>query len=226
MKIAIIGTGFAGRTLAAGMAERGHEVVMGTRDVAQTSVRTESDRMGNIGFAPWALGQPTVRLTTFAEAAVGVDVVVNATAGHASIAALTEVGAINLAGKVLWDLANPLDFAHGFPPALFVKDTDSLAEQIQCAFPDTKVVKALNTMIGDLFVNPKIVAEGDHSVFVSGDDPDAKSVVTDLLTSVGWTDIIDLGALGSARATEMLVQIRLRMMSVLGTPIFNFKIAR
>ncbi|MQY28878.1 NADPH-dependent F420 reductase [Nocardia aurantia] len=226
MQIAVIGTGFAGRTLAAGLADRGHDVVMGTRDVAETSARTEPDRMGNIGFAAWAENRPPIRLTTFAEAAAGAELVVNATAGHGSVDALTAVGASNLAGKVLWDIANPLDFGHGFPPVLFVKDTDSLAEQIQRKFPAANVVKALNTMFGDLFVHPEAVADGDHSVFVSGDSAEAKRTVTDLLASFGWTDIIDLGGLDSARATEMLVQIRLRLMNALGTPLTNLKAVR
>ncbi|MBF5001912.1 NAD(P)-binding domain-containing protein [Nocardia sp. BSTN01] len=226
MRIAVIGTGFAGRTLAGALAKQGHEITMGTRDIAITSSRTEPDRMGNSGFSVWAENRQDVRLTPFAEAAVEADLVINATSGSASLAALAHVGATALAGKVLWDISNPLDFTNGFPPALFVKDTDSLAEQIQREFPDAKVVKALNTVIGDLFTNPKAVANGDHTVFVSGDADDAKLLVVELLASFGWTDIVDLGGLDSARATEMLVQLRLRLMGILGTPITNFKIAR
>jgi 8-hydroxy-5-deazaflavin:NADPH oxidoreductase len=96
----------------------------------------------------------------------------------------------------------------------------------QRAFPDTRVVKALNTIVGDVMTTPKSVAEGDHSVFISGDDPAAKRVITELLTSFGWIDIIDLGGIQTARATEMMVKIRLLVMTSLGTPIFNFKIAR
>jgi 8-hydroxy-5-deazaflavin:NADPH oxidoreductase len=127
---------------------------------------------------------------------------------------------------VLLDVSNPLEFSQGFPPNLFVKDGDSLGEQIQRAFPDARVVKALNTMVGDVMTTPKSVADNEHSVFVSGDDPQAKRVVTDLLMSFGWVDVIDLGGISTARATEMMVKIRLLVMTSLGTPIFNFKIAR
>ena len=106
----------------------------------------------------------------------------------------------------------------GFPPTLFVKDTDSLGEQIQRAFPDAKVVKALNTMTAHLMVDPRQLADGDHSVFVSGNDADAKETVTGLLQSFGHTDVIDLGDITTARGTEMLLPVWLRLMGALGTP--------
>jgi 8-hydroxy-5-deazaflavin:NADPH oxidoreductase len=226
MKIAVLGSGFAGRTLAGGLADLGHEVTIGTRDVAATLRRTEPDRMGNAAYAGWAEVHPHIRLAPFAEAAASAELFVNATSGAGSISALTDAGAANLAGKVLIDVANPLEFSQGFPPNLFVKDSDSLAEQIQRAFPDARVVKTLNTMVGDVMTTPKSVADGDHTVFVSGDDAEAKQVVTELLASFGWTDIVDLGGISTARATEMMVKIRLLVMTSLGTPIFNFKIAR
>ncbi|MCW2653326.1 MAG: oxidoreductase, coenzyme F420-dependent [Mycobacterium sp.] len=226
MKIAVLGSGFAGRTLAGGFADLGHDITIGTRDVKATLDRREPDRMGNVAYAVWAQDFPDVGLAPFAEAASDADLFVNATAGNGSIAALTEAGAANLAGKVLLDVSNPLEFSQGFPPNLFVKDADSLGEQIQRAFPDARVVKALNTMVGDVMTNPKSVADGNHSVFISGDDPAAKRVITQLLTSFGWADVIDLGGIQTARATEMMVKIRLLLMTSLGTPIFNFKVAR
>jgi predicted dinucleotide-binding enzyme len=226
MRIAVLGSGFAGRTLAAGLSDLGHEVVIGTRDPAVTAARSEPDRMGNAAYAPWAESHPTVVLATFADAASGADLFVNATAGVGSISALNVAGAANLAGKVLIDVSNPLEFSDGFPPNLFVKDNDSLGEQIQRAFPGARVVKTLNTMVGDVFTSPKTVADGDHTVFLSGDDADAKSTVRELLTGFGWTDIIDLGDLTTARATELMVKIRLLVMTSLGTHRSNFKIAR
>lgn len=226
MKIAVVGTGFAGRTLAAGLAELGHKVTIGTRDVADTMARSKPDVMGNVAYPVWAAAHGHIDLKPFAEAAEGADFFVNATSGAGSIAALTAVGARNLAGKVLLDVSNPLDFKNGFPPNLFVKDTDSLGERIQREFPEARVVKSLNTMVGNLFVTPKAVADGDSTVWVSGDDADAKRVVTELLAAFGWTDVIDLGGIATARATEMMVQIRLLTMTSLGTPMFNFKIAR
>jgi 8-hydroxy-5-deazaflavin:NADPH oxidoreductase len=226
MKVAVLGTGMVGRAHAARLAELGHEVKVGTRDVDATMARTESDQMGNPPYSSWSVEHRDVTLTTFAEAAADAEMIVNATSGDASIAALTAAGSQNLAGKVLLDVANPLDFSGGFPPTLFVKDTDSLAEQIQSAFPDVRVVKALNTMNAAVQVNPAVLANADHSVFVSGNDSDAKKTVISLLESFGHTDIIDLGDLSTARGSEMILPLWVRLMSVLGTPILNFKIVR
>lgn len=226
MKFAVLGTGSVGQTLAGRLAELGHEVTVGTRDVAATMARTEPDGMGNPSFATWAAAHPAVRLATFAEAAENAEYVVNATSGTVSLAALEAAGADNLAGKVLLDTSNPLDFSGGFPPTMTVKDTDSLAEQIQAAFPRTKVVKSLNTMTAALMVHPAQLADGQHSVFVSGNDPDAKKAVTGLLESFGHTDVIDLGDLTTARGAEMILPVWLRLMGALNTPIFNFKIVR
>jgi len=145
---------------------------------------------------------------------------------HPSLAALGAAGADNLAGKVILDIANPLDFSQGFPPTLLVKDTDSLAEQIQRDFPQSRVVKSLNTMNANLMVYPTSVAEGDHTVFVSGDDEAAKAQVVELLRSFGWRDIIDLGGLVSARGAEMVLPLWLHLMGRLGTFRFNFKVVR
>ena len=177
-------------------------------------------------FATWVDAHPGIAVKTFAAAAADAEVVVNASSGAATIEVLRAAGAENLAGKVLLDVANPLDFSAGFPPTLFVKDTDSLAEQIQRAFPQTKVVKALNTMTAALMVEPRRLADGDHTVFVSGDDAEAKQTVTALLGSLGHTDVIDLGELVTARGTEMYLPMWLRLMGALGTPIFNVKIVR
>jgi 8-hydroxy-5-deazaflavin:NADPH oxidoreductase len=226
MKIAVLGTGTVGRTIAARLAGLGHEVTVGTRDVTTTTRRTEPDGMGNPPYATWADANPAVRLATFADAAEGAEIVVNATSGTTSLPALTAAGSANLAGKVLMDLANPLDLAAGFPPTLFVKDTDSLGEQIQRTFPQTRVVKTLNTLTAALMVAPADLAEGEHSVFICGDDAEAKGVVTELLRSFGHRDIIDLGDISAARGTEMLLPVWLRLMATLDTPMFNFRIVR
>lgn len=226
MKIAVLGTGVVGQALAGRLAELGHEVTVGTRDVETTLARTGPDGMGNPPYATWAAGHPAVRLASFDDAAAGAELFVNATSGHVSLAALEAVGRDNLAGRILIDIANPLDFSQGFPPSLFVKDTDSLAEQIQATFPELRVVKALNTLTAALMVDPKLLADGDHSVFVSGNDAEAKRIVTGLLESFGHTDVIDLGDITTARGTEMLLPIWLRLMGALNTPMFNFKIVR
>jgi predicted dinucleotide-binding enzyme len=226
MTIAVLGTGTVGRTIAGKLAELGHEVVVGTRDPASTMTRTEPDAMGNPPYSVWQADHPAIRLATYAEAAAAGDLLVNATGGSGSLDALGLAGEANLAGKVLLDISNPLDFSRGFPPSLFVKDTDSLAEQIQRAFPEARVVKSLNTMTAAVMVDPGRVGGGDHSTFVSGDDADAKQTVVDLLASMGHTDVIDLGDLSTARAAEMLLPVWLRLMGALGTPYLQFKIVR
>ena len=226
MKISVLGTGPVGQALAGRLAELGHQVSIGTRDVEVTMARTEPDGMGNPPYSVWAAEHPLVTLTTFAESTVDAELIVNATSGNVSITALEAAGRENLAGKVLLDTSNPLDFSKGFPPTLFVKDTDSLAERIQAAFPDLKVVKSLNTLTAALMVNPAQLAGGDHSVFVAGNDVGAKATVTELLTSFGHTDIIDLGDITAARGCEMALPVWLRLMGALNTPFFNFKVVR
>jgi hypothetical protein len=181
--------------------------------------------MGNPPFSAWAADHAEAGLATFADAAAYAELVVNATSGPGALPALELAGADHLAGKVLVDISNPLDFSNGFPPTLFVKDTDSLGEQVQRAFPEARVVKTLNTLNANLMVNPKELGQ-ESTVFVSGDDAAAKVTVTELLHSFGHTDVIDLGDITTARGTEMLLPVWLRLMGALGTAAFNFKIVR
>lgn len=226
MRIAVLGTGMVGQAIAGRCAELGHDVSVGTREVAAALGRHDRDGMGNPGFGDWAATHPQIAVASFADAAAAAEIIVNATSGGASLAALGEAGADNLAGKVLVDVANPLDFSAGMPPSLSVKDTDSLAEQIQRAFPTSRVVKTLNTMNAEVMVHPELVADGHHSTFVAGDDADAKTTVTTLLTDFGHRDVIDLGDLSAARGTEMLLPLWLRLFGVLGTPAFQFAVVR
>ncbi len=226
MKIAVLGTGMVGRTIAGALAGLGHDVVIGTRDPKATLARTEPDMMGTAPFAQWHAANTGIRVAAFAEAAAGAELIVNATNGGGSLAALSAAGSGNLAGKIIMDIANPLDFSQGMPPSLNPVNTDSLGEQIQRAFPEARVVKTLNTMTASVMVDPARVAGGDHSVFVSGSDADAKAAVTELLKGFGHRDVIDLGDITSARGAEMLLPIWLRLWGALGTGEFNFKIAR
>jgi 8-hydroxy-5-deazaflavin:NADPH oxidoreductase len=226
MRLGILGTGTVGKTIAARLAGLGHEVVIGTREPAETMARTEPDAYGNPPFSAWQEEHPEVRLGTFAEAAAHGEMVLNATAGAVSLEALEQAGEDNLNAKILIDVANPLDFSKGMPPTLLVSNTDSLGEQIQQRFPEAKVVKTLHTVNAYLMVDPAQLAATDHTVFVSGDDAEAKAAVTELLRSFGWTDIIDLGDISTARGTEMLLPIWVRLFGVLQKPIFNFKIVR
>jgi 8-hydroxy-5-deazaflavin:NADPH oxidoreductase len=226
MKIGILGTGSVGQALAGRLLGLGHEVVIGTRNVVDSLARTTPDGWGNPAIGTWAKDHPAVKLVTYAEAAAFSDgFIVHAMNGHAAIESLKMASAQNLDGKILLDITNPLDFSKGFPPSLFVSNTDSLGEQIQAAFPTLKVVKTLNTMSNPVMINPSAVP-GDHSVFVSGNDADAKAQVSALLQSFGWTinNIIDLGDITTARGTEQLLPIWVRLYGQLKTPMFNFHI--
>jgi 8-hydroxy-5-deazaflavin:NADPH oxidoreductase len=214
----------AGRALAAKLADLGHDVVVGTRDVDGTLARTEAGPMGQPPFAEWQKEHANLRLAVYAEAGAHAEIVVNATSGDGSMAALRAVG--DLSGKVIVDVANPLDFSQGFPPTLWVCNTDSLGEQIQKAFPDARVVKTLNTVNANVMVEPSRVP-GEHTVFVAGEDADAKQTVRGLLQELGWREasIVDLGGIRAARGTEMYLPLWLSLMGALGTADFNIRVA-
>ena len=224
MKVGILGSGMVGQTLGAKLAQRGVDVVLGTRTPNQLG---EKRGMG-ASLSEWvSRAGKNARLGTFAEAAAHGEVVINATSGTGSLEALKLAGAKNLDGKILIDVANPLDFSKGMPPSLTICNTDSLAEQIQKTFPGAKVVKTLNTTNAYVMVDPSQVAGGNHDIFVSGNDAEAKQRVTRLLKEwFGWQSVIDLGDITTARGTEMLLPIWVRLYGALGTPMFNFKIAR
>jgi 8-hydroxy-5-deazaflavin:NADPH oxidoreductase len=227
MRIGVLGTGMVGQLVSGKLAELGHDVMIGTRNVASALSRTEPTPFGFPGFGVWHEQHPQVAVGTCAEAARHGEMVINATNGAGSLDALRLAGAANLDGKTLVDIANPLDFSRGMPPALTVCNTDSLGEQIQRAFPAVKVVKTLNTVTAFLMVNPAQVAGGAHTMFVCGDDPDAKAQVVEWLKGwFGWQDVIDLGDITNSRGTEMLLPMWIRLFGILGTGLFNFKVVR
>lgn len=207
MKIAVIGTGSAGQALAGGFRRLGHDVVTGTRDPEATAARDD-----------WGGGV----LAAFGQVAEGADLVVNATGGEVSLEALAQV---DLDGKVLLDVSNPLDFSAGFPPTLTVKDTDSLAEQIQRAHPEAQVVKSLNTVNGAVMVDPGRLPE-ETTMFLAGDDPEARALVRGLLVELGWVDVVEFDSLSAARGLEMWLPLWVRLMSNLGTAEFNLRLVR
>lgn len=165
---------------------------------------------------------------TFAEAAAFGEIVLNATQGANSITALKLAEAKNLKGKIIMDVANPLDFSKGMPPCLMAElsNTNSLGEEIQKVFPNAKVVKTLNTMWCGLMVNPNMIGGGDHTAFIRGNDAESKTKVKSLMNEFGWRNgnILDLGDISSARGTEAVLPVWLRIWGVTQNGAFNFKI--
>jgi predicted dinucleotide-binding enzyme len=214
MRIGVLGTGTVGRTIGSALLRQGHEVRMGSRSA------------GNEAAVAWAaeIGGPATE-GSFADAAGFGELNFNATNGAASLQALEAAGAEQLAGKVLVDVANPLDVSKGMPPTLTVCNDDSLAEQIQRAFPDVRVVKALNTVTAAVMVAPDRVP-GTHTVFVCGDDAGAKAQVGELLRGFGWPaeSILDLGGIEAARGPELYLPLWLRLWGATGTAILNVEV--
>lgn len=227
MNIAVFGTSMVGRAISGKLAQLGHAVMVGTRDVAATLARSEPNPYGLPAFSAWQKEHASVRLGSFAEAARHGELLFNATNGTGSLAALRQAGADDLNGKILIDIANPLDFSQGNPPVLAVCNNDSLGEQIQRAYPAVKVVKTLNTVTADLMVNPRQLADGEHTLFLSGNDDAAKAQVTEILRDwFGWKHILDLGDISTARGTEMYLPLWLRLWGRLGTGLLNIQVVR
>jgi 8-hydroxy-5-deazaflavin:NADPH oxidoreductase len=225
MKIAVLGTGVVGQTIAEKLSQLGHQVMISTRNTRKVLENTSPDRYGRASFKDWSEANKAIQVGTHAEAGVFGELLINATNGAGSIEALEAAGKKNLENKIVIDIANPLDFSKGMPPTLFVCNTDSLGEQIQRTFPATKVVKTLNTMNTFVMVNPDLLAD-DHHVFISGNDAEAKTSVKDLLKSFGWkvANIVDLGDITTARGTEQLLPIWIRLYGTFQHAMFNFKI--
>ena len=181
MVVAVLGTGMVGQAHAERMAELGHEVTIGTRSVKKALARMEPGRMTE-PFGVWAKKHKTVKVAAFSDAARHSEHIINALSGQAALKVLKSLRS-ELAGKVLVDISNPLDFSSGELKLFFVND-DSLGEQIQKALPATYVVKAFNTMNATVQVNPKSVASGDHHLFVAGNDKKAKAEVTKLAKEI------------------------------------------
>lgn len=216
-RIGVLGTGTVGQTVASKLVEVGHDVMMGSRQA------------GNEKAVEWASGAgDRASEGSFADAAAFGEIVVNATSGSASLDALDQAGADSLSGKVLWDLANPIDFSTGaMRLTVEVGNEDSLAERIQSAHPDAQVVKALNTVNSSVMVDPASLGE-ESNLFVCGNERGAKARVIEILETFGWLsgDIVDLGDLSGARGMEAYLLLWGRMMQALGTATFNVRIVR
>ena len=212
MKIAVLGTGMVGQTIASKLVQLGHDVMMGSRDEANPKAVAWAKDMGH-----------NALFGTFANAAAFGEVLINCTLGVATLDALHQAGAENMKDKVLIDTANPLDYT-GHVWTLTVSNTDSLGEQIQRAFPETRVVKTLNTVNCNVMVDPaKLIEKTD--VFVSGNSADAKATVSTILRDwFGWKSIIDLGDITSSRSVEMYVILWHNLRNTISSPRFNIKV--
>lgn len=212
MKIGVLGTGVAGQALAGKLVMLGHDVMMGARSADNEKAQAFAAATGG-------------RAGAFADAAGFGEIVVHCTRGNTAMDVLNGIGPDPLSGKLLIDVSNPLDFSNGYPPSLCISNTDSLAELMQRTFPRTHVVKTLNTVTASVMVDPGRLP-GKHVVFVSGNDRSAKGRTMDLLRSFGWQDIIDLGDISTARGTEQMLPLWVRLYGALGTGEFNFILTR
>lgn len=212
MRIGVLGTGVVGQTIGSKLVHLGHEVMMGSRDAANPTAITWSKKEG-----------PRASFGTFANAAGFGEIVFNCTLGSASLEALRQAGAENLDGKILIDTSNPLDYSTEVW-TLTVANTDSLGEQIQRAFPKSRVVKTLNTMNCNVMVEPGKLSERTDA-FVSGNDIEAKAVVISILRDwFGWKSVIDLGDIQTSRGVEMFVVLWQSLRNWTSSHRFNIKV--
>ncbi len=217
MKISVLGTGSVGQAIGSKLIQLGHEVKMGSRSGNNEKASAWVDANGT-----------NAAQGTFAEAAAAGEIIFNCTKGEIALDVLRMAGPDNLKGKILIDISNPLDFSKGMPPTLLIVNDNSLGEEIQKLLPDTHVVKTLNTLTAKLMVNPELVNNGDHDIFMSGNNPEAKKQVSKLLQTFGWgaDHIIDLGDITTARGTEQILPVWVRLYAAMGTPMFQFKIVK
>ena len=194
MKIGVIGSGPVGQTLAAGFLKHGNEVAVGTG---------HPQKLCN-----WAKNHSKARVMSFSEAAAFGDVVILAVAGSVALEALQQTGAAALADKIVIDVTNPIG---GGPPekgvlSFFTTLKNSLMERLQKAYPNARFVKAFNSVGAAEMVDPEF-AGGKPTMFICGNDADAKQVVSELLDDLGW-ETADMGAVQAARAIEPLCMLR------------------
>lgn len=211
MRFGVFGTGEVGQALATKLVSLGHEVMLGSR------------HQGNEKAVAWVQGVGELGSEgSFAQAAQFGEVLINATGGQVALSALNAAGVGDRPGVILIDVSNPLQFTES-GVSLSVCNTDSVGEQIQRTFPSLRVVKTLCTVNNQVMVNPGLVP-GQHTMFLCGNDQQAKEFVTDLLKDFGWRDIMDIGDISGARVMEMQVLFWIKIYDVLGTLHFNTRI--
>jgi len=212
MHIGVLGTGDVGQTLGTKLVQLGHEVMMGSRDPANPKAIAWARKEGE-----------HASFGNYSDAASFGGILFNCTLGSASLDALRQAGEDNFDGKILIDTSNPLDYSDD-NWTLSVGNADSLGEQIQRAFPKSRVVKTLNTVNSNVMVDPgKLIEKTD--VFVSGNDLEAKAEVVKILRDwFGWKSVHDLGDIRTARAVEAYVLLWRSLRKEINTVRFNIKV--
>jgi 8-hydroxy-5-deazaflavin:NADPH oxidoreductase len=197
MNIGILGSGDVGRRLGDGLIALKHKVKIGTREPGKRDLQQWINNHG----------QEKAAVGTFAEAAsFGDDLIFLATLWDGAPNAIKTANVKNFTGKIVIDVTNPLDFSKGMPPKLAVGHTDSAGEIVQRLLPESKIVKALNTVGNIQMINPDFQG-GPPTMFVCGNDKDAKKTVADsILTPFGW-ETIDIGGIEGSRLLEPLAML-------------------
>jgi predicted dinucleotide-binding enzyme len=218
MKFGILGTGGVGQTIGTALIEKGHEVMLGSRTAANEKATVWTKSNG-----------PRASNGTFEDAAAFGEVIFICLNGLGTVGALQSAGENNFENKVVIDLTNPLDFSKGMPPSLLPQycNTWSMGEEVQKQLPAAHVVKALNTVTANLMVDANRVNDGNHNLFICGNDADAKNKVKHVLAeNFNWKPemILDLGDIKYARMTEAIVPFWVAVMQAEKTPMFNYMI--
>lgn len=215
MRVAVLGTGTVGTTLAGALLEQGHEVVLGSRSSNSAGARA------------WLAAHPDGSAAAYPVAAADSELVVVAVAGLAAPGVLMSVPAEQIDGLVVLDVTNPLDFSSGFPPAVVHRDGLSTGEQLQAIRPRSRVVKAFCTMNAAVMVDPGRLGR-PTALLMAGNDDEAKAQVAELARPWGWPaeQVVDLGDISAARAMELNMHLWLRIMGALGTPAFNIDVVQ
>jgi len=220
MNIGVLGTGMVGETIATALTEKGHNVRMGSRSAKNEKATAWVKKSNN-----------HATQGDFNDAAAFGEIVFLCLNGEHALDAIRSIEADSINGKIVIDITNPLDFSKGMPPRLIdgLNNSNSLGEEIQKALPGAKVVKTFNTVNCYVMVNPKLVNNGDHTLFICGDDADAKNKVKHFLVDTfGWMpeNLLDLGGIQAARGTEAYVPFWVMMMQATGSPMFNIKVVK
>ena len=216
IRIGVLGTGMVGKAIANKLIKLGYRVMMGSRTATNEKALAWVVENGEKASAG-----------TFADTAAFGELIFNCTKGEITLDVFKAILKESLDGKTIIDLSNALDYSHGMPPVLNAAycNTYSLGEAIQALLPQSNVVKSLNIITADGMVNPQKCGQ-DLTMFMSGNNAEAKAEVEELLIQFGWQDIVDLGDITTARGTEMMLPVWLRLYGHLKTPYFGFKIVR